>query len=47
MAKVVTGMGNFPGLVAHPSNILFDVVNVLLIFFDWICVIVSQIAMSV
>lgn len=46
LLEIVTCMSYFPRIVAHPTDILFNVINELLVLFDWVCVIKSQIAMT-
>lgn len=46
MAEVVTSMCDFPRLIPHPSNIFFDVINILLIFFDRVGIIEPQITVA-
>lgn len=41
MPEIITGMGDLPWLIAHPMDILFNIVNELLVLLDGIGVIKS------
>jgi hypothetical protein len=47
VTKVITCICNFPWFITHKSYILFDVVNELLVFFQGIGVIESEVALAV
>ena len=44
--KIITCVCDFPGFVAHEFDIFLDIFNELDVFFQWICVIESQITFS-
>lgn len=44
--KVVTGVCDFPWFISHPVYIFFHIVNKLLIFLYWVCIIKSKITLS-
>ena len=46
MAEIITGMGDFPGLVSHPIYIFFNVFDELFILFDGVGVIESEVAFA-
>lgn len=46
MTKIITCMGNFPRWISHPSDIFLYIINILLILFDRISVIESQITIA-
>ncbi len=45
--EIVTGVSDFPRFITHEADILLDVFDVLNVLFQWICIIKSQVALSI